>query len=201
MTVIWNFENLCYMEKLLDKLSSYQLFNYLFPGIIFINLIDLLTSIQILYDRVEFIIFLYYIVGMILSRIGSVAIEPLYKGFCWVVFAGYKDYIEASKQDSKIDILSMENNTYRTLIATFVSLLVVYCLDLAQWFRDFNDSKYAVPVYVVLLIALFSFSYRKQTSFVRRRVHHSVNKKDEDEIEDIKKNKKYGRLTRICRKL
>lgn len=36
-----------YMEKLLDKLSSYQLFNYLFPGIIFINLIDLLTSIQI----------------------------------------------------------------------------------------------------------------------------------------------------------
>lgn len=189
------------MEKLLDKLSSYQLFNYLFPGIIFINLIDLLTSIQILYDRVEFIIFLYYIVGMILSRIGSVAIEPLYKGFCWVVFAGYKDYIEASKQDSKIDILSMENNTYRTLIATFVSLLVVYCLDLAQWFRDFNDSKYAVPVYVVLLIVLFSFSYRKQTSFVRRRVHHSVNKKDEDEIEDIKEKQKYGRLTRICRKL
>ena len=69
-----------YMEKLLDKLSSYQLFNYLFPGIIFINLIDLLTSIQILYDRVEFIIFLYYIAGMILSRIGSVVIEPLYKG-------------------------------------------------------------------------------------------------------------------------
>ena len=199
--MIGNFENLCYMEKLLDKLSSYQLFNYLFPGIIFINLIDLLTSIQILYDRVEFIIFLYYIVGMILSRIGSVAIEPLYKGFCWVVFAGYKDYIEASKQDSKIDILSMENNTYRTLIATFVSLLVVYCLDLAQWFRDFNDSKYAVPVYVVLLIVLFSFSYRKQTSFVRRRVHHSVNKKDEDEIEDIKEKQKYGRLTRICRKL
>lgn len=199
--MIGNFENLCYMEKLLDKLSSYQLFNYLFPGIIFINLIDLLTSIQILYDRVEFIIFLYYIVGMILSRIGSVAIEPLYKGFCWVVFAGYKDYIEASKQDSKIDILSMENNTYRTLIATFVSLLVVYCLDLAKWFRDFNDSKYAVPVYVVLLIVLFSFSYRKQTSFVRRRVHHSVNKKDEDEIEDIKEKQKYGRLTRICRKL
>lgn len=95
----------------------------------------------------------------------------------------------------------MENNTYRTLIATFVSLLVVYCLDLAQWFREFNDSNYAVPVYVVLLIVLFSFSYRKQTSFVRRRVHHSVNKKDEDIIEDINEKQKYGWLTRICKKL
>lgn len=95
----------------------------------------------------------------------------------------------------------MENNTYRTLIATFVSLLVVYCLDLAQWFRDFNDSNYAVPVYVVLLIVLFSFSYRKQTSFVRRRVHHSVNKKDEDKIEDIKEKQKYGWLTRTSKKL
>lgn len=95
----------------------------------------------------------------------------------------------------------MENNTYRTLIATFVSLLVVYCLDLAQWFRDFNDSNYAVPVYVVLLIVLFSFSYRKQTSFVRRRVHHSVNKKDEDKIGDIKEKQKYGWLTRTSKKL
>lgn len=147
------------MEKLLDKLSSYQLFNYLFPGIIFINLIDLLTSINVPQNRLEFTVFLYYIAGMVLSRIGSVVIEPFYKGCCWIVFAGYKDYLEASKQDSKIDILSMENNTYRTLIATFTSLLVVYCLDLAQWFRDFNDSKYAVPVYVALLIVLFSLSY------------------------------------------
>ena len=115
------------MEKLLEKLSSYQLFNYLFPGVLFINLIDSLTSIHFSFDRVEFTIFLYYISGMILSRIGSVVIEPLYKGFCWVVFAGYKDYVEASKQDSKIDILSMENNTYRTLIASFVALLLVCC--------------------------------------------------------------------------
>ena len=189
------------MEKLLEKLSSYQLFNYLFPGIIFINLIDLLTSINVPQHRLEFMVFLYYIAGMILSRIGSVVIEPLYKGFGWVVFAEYKDYIEASKQDSKIDILSMENNTYRTLIATFVSLLVVYCLDLAQWFRNFKDSKYAVPVYLTLLIVLFSFSYRKQTSFVRKRAHHCVNKKDEDEIKNIKEKQKYGCLTRICRKL
>lgn len=94
----------------------------------------------------------------------------------------------------------MENNTYRTLIATFASILVVYCLDLAQWFRDFNDSKYAVPVYVALLIVLFSLSYRKQTSFVRKRVHLKVNKKDEDEIKVIKEKQKYGWLKRLSRK-
>ena len=188
------------MEKLLERLSSYQLFNYLFPGIIFINLIDLLTSINVPQNRVEFMVFLYYIVGMVLSRIGSVVIEPFYKGCCWIVFAGYKDYLEASKQDSKIDILSMENNTYRTLIATFVSLLVIYCLDLAQWFRYFNDSNYAVPVYVALLIVLFTLSYRKQTSFIRKRVHHKVNKKDEDEIKVIKEKQKYGWLKRLSRK-
>lgn len=41
----------------------------------------------------------------------------------------------------------------------------------------------------------------KPFSFVRRRVHHSVNKKDEDIIEDIKEKQKYGWLTRICKKL
>lgn len=188
------------MEKLLEKLSSYQLFNYLFPGIIFINLIDLLTSINVPQNRLEFMVFFYYIAGMVLSRIGSVVIEPFYKGCCCIVFAGYKDYLEASKQESKIDILSMENNTYRTLIATFVSLLVVYCLDLAQWFRDFNDSKYAVPVYLALLIVLFTLSYRKQTSFIRKRVHHKVNKKDEDEIKNIKEKQRYGWLKRLSRK-
>lgn len=188
------------MDKLIEKITSYQLFNYLFPGIIFINLIDLLTSIRIPFDRIEFTIFLYYIAGLILSRIGSVVIEPFYKGCCWIVFARYKDYLEATKQDSKIDILSMENNAYRTLIATFVSLLVVYCLDLAQWYRDFNASKYSVPVYVALLIALFSISYRKQTSFIRKRVHHKVNKKDEDEVKNIKEKQKYGWLRRLSKK-
>lgn len=36
------------MKDLLDKLSSYNIFNYLLPGIIFTALVEMLTSIKLI---------------------------------------------------------------------------------------------------------------------------------------------------------
>ena len=83
------------INKLIDKLSSYQIFNYFFPGVLFINILDYFTIISIPRDRVEFLVFIYYFTCMVLSRIGSVVVEPIYKGFCWVVFAKYQHYLNA----------------------------------------------------------------------------------------------------------
>lgn len=189
-------------SKLLDKVSSYQLFNYLFPGIIFIEGIEYLTFIVYPNDNIAFRLFIYYIAGMILSRIGSVLIEPIFKKLCWVVYASYGNFLKALngtedgsiKPDQKLDVLVAENNTYRTLVATFLLMLIVYVLAQFQWFYDFNNRKWSMIIYLVLLIELFILSFRKQTSFVRQRTHSDLKMKDDEQIEELKKKQKEKKL-------
>lgn len=114
------------LSKIVDKLSSYQLFNYLFPGVIFNYAVEQTMSFRIAPDDILYRLFVYYITGMVLSRIGSIIIQPVYKKLCWVVYAEYKDYLKAEGIDPKLNLLLSENNTYRTLIATFFCLLVLY---------------------------------------------------------------------------
>ena len=45
----------------------------------------------------------------------TVIIEPILKKTNFVKFRDYPDYINASKKDGKIELLSEVNNTYRTL--------------------------------------------------------------------------------------
>lgn len=189
-------------SKIIDKVSSYQLFNYLFPGIIFINGIECTTSIVYPSDNVLFRFLIYYIAGMVISRIGSTIIEPICKKLCIVVYASYSNFLKALKgtedgqikPDPKLDVLVMENNTYRTLIATFLLMLFVYGLDHFNWFHIFNNSNWSMFVYLPLLIALFLLSFRKQTTFVRSRTHSDLKLKDKEQVEELKKGQKKKKL-------
>lgn len=190
------------ISKLLDKVSSYQLFNYLFPGIIFIEGIEYTTRIVYPSDNLVFRFFIYYIAGMILSRIGSLFIEPIFKKLCWVVYASYGNFLKALngtedetiKPDLKLDVLVAENNTYRTLAATFFMMLIVYSFAQFEWFDKFNNTSWSLYVYFALLIILFGLSFRKQTSFVRSRTHSDLKLKDKELIEGLKKDQKQVKL-------
>ena len=65
------------MKDLLDKLSSYNLFNYLFPGVLFAAFGDRLTSYSLLIDDIMIGFFIYYFIGLVISRLGSLFLEPL----------------------------------------------------------------------------------------------------------------------------
>ena len=67
------------MKDLLDKISSYNLFNYLLPGVLFALLADGLTSYTFIQSDIVVGIFLYYFMGLVISRVGSLAIEPILK--------------------------------------------------------------------------------------------------------------------------
>lgn len=177
-------------SKVVDRLSSYQLFNYLLPGIIFNYGIEQITSFCFTPDDILYKLFIYYVSGMILSRIGSTIIEPIYKKFCIVVYAGYKDYLDAAEKDPKLDILVMENNTYRTLVSTFIVMLFLYLMDQIEWLHDKYDSFVAIVIYLLLLVGLMTLSFRKQTSFVRSRTHNNLGKKDSEQIESLKTEQK-----------
>ena len=177
-------------SKIVDKLSAYQFFNYFFPGVLFNCCVEQIMSYKIVPDAILYRVFVYYITGMILSRLGSTIIEPLYKKACFVVYAKYKNFLEASVNDSKLDILVLENNTYRTLIATFISLLLLFLIDQIQWLHDKYQHPISIAIYMFLLVLLFSLSFRKQTDFIRRKVHRDLRLTDSNEKESLKREQK-----------
>ena len=146
------------MEKLLDKLSSYNLFNYLLPGVVFSVLLEKTTNYSIIHKDVMIEAFLAYFLGLIISRVSSLIIEPLLKKVKFVKFADYKDFVLASEHDKKIELLSESNNMYRVFISLFFILITI---NLYENFLQNILSGYTSYIVIVGLLILFLFSYRK----------------------------------------
>ncbi|EGQ8130979.1 hypothetical protein C4C99_RS07970 [Vibrio parahaemolyticus] len=158
------------MENLLDKLSSYNLFNYLFPGIVFVAIVDSLTAYSFTQENLVLGIFLYYFIGLIISRIGSICIEPLLKKVGFLKFSEYKDYMAASQKDQLIPVLSEANNMYRTLCSMFL------CISLIKLYEHISPSypnivKWTPEILICLLFFLLVASYKKQTDYITKRVN------------------------------
>lgn len=158
------------MEKLLEKISAYQFLNYLIPGLIFVYSIEYLGIYDLQEDNLFLMLFGGYFAGMVMSRVGSLLFEKYLRKWKFVVFAPYDGFKEAESKDSKITILSTENNTYRTLLATFTVLFLAYGLSLFPCVADFMHSKWMWLIVLALLCVIFLFSYKKQTSYVRKSV-------------------------------
>jgi hypothetical protein len=157
------------VKDLLDKLTSYNLFNYLLPGTIFVACAERVTRWRFDQDNVVVELFVYYFIGLVISRFGSLLLEPILRRSGLIKFSDYKDFIKACSVDSKIEVLSEQNNMFRTLAATFASLLVFKLIDLfAQWLGLSDRSGHLLAF--AGLFVLFVSAYRKQTAFVRSRV-------------------------------
>jgi len=157
------------MSEILTKISSYDLFNNLFPGTLFIVLAEKLLNIPLIQESVLVGIFLYYFVGMIISRFGSLIIAPILKRIKLAKFEDYKDYISASKLDDKIELLSQINNTYRTIISMlFLLLFLKLYLFVESYFQFLED--YRIIILLLTLIVMFVFSYKKQTKYITNRI-------------------------------
>ncbi len=161
------------MSDFFNKLSSYNLFNYLLPGVIFAVLADAFTQYKFIKDNIILGLFVYYFIGMIISRLGSLIIEPLLKKTRFLIFAEYEDYVSASKKDEKVNLLSEVNNTFRTICSLSMSLLFLKLFGTIaakySWLNQRSDL-----ILIIFLLILFLFSYRKQTSYLKKRVQANV---------------------------
>lgn len=167
------------LKQVVGKISSYDIFNNLYPGIIFCYLLKFMFNTNILLNDWFEDLLVFYFWGMILSRVGSVVIEPVLKGIKFrkwnlIKTAPYTDYVSASAEDSLISTLSETNNTYRTLISCFVCALIYkICLTINEKLIEvkctfLQDNKDWLVL--VFLILLFICSYVKQTNYVRKRI-------------------------------
>lgn len=164
-----------FLKSILKKISSYDIFTNLFPGIVFCSIVEKTTRFSFSTENILEKIFFYYFIGMTLSRIGSIFIENFTK------YISYDDYIEASKNDSLIKILSEKNSIYRTVCAM---LVVIFCVELYDSFLYdlFNNltitaNNLVFFIILFLIIILFLYSYKKQTNYVRKRVNNYIQSK------------------------
>ena len=165
------------MDGLLDKISTYNIFNYLLSGSLFVVIADAVTDYHFIQKDIVVGLFLYYFIGLVVSRIGSLVVEPILKAVRFVTFVDYGKFVEASAADPKIDVLSETNNMYRTLCALFLLLLLVVLFDR---FAPSLPCLVEGSSYIagVALLLMFLFAYRKQTAYIFRRVSKAVDKEN-----------------------
>lgn len=162
------------MKELIEKISSYNLLNYLLPGALFAVFIERVTPYEIVQTDVVTALFLYYFIGMVVSRIGSLLFEPVTKKIKLVKFADYNEFVAASAKDATLNTLSEANNMYRTLCSLFITLGIVKLYELIASKAGIST----VATWWILFICLFfllTFAYRKQTNYIAKRVEASKN--------------------------
>lgn len=157
------------MDDLLAKISSYNVFTNLLPGVVFCFVATNVFGYPLMPDDVVAGVFFYYFVGMIISRVGSLVVEPLLIWMKLVEYADYKDYVAAAKVDEKIPELLETNNMYRSGVALAAALLSLAILErIKGWFgwSTSTVSLFALSALALIMVASFS----KQTTYIRKRV-------------------------------
>lgn len=164
------------MKEFLEKLAPYHFFNYLLPGALFVILAEKFLNYDLYQTDIIFGLLLYYFIGLVISRFGSLIIEPILQNIKFITFTSYQEFLKASKNDSKIEILSEVNNMYRTLFTVFFVLAILKLYS-------FMETTYPIlvnwnqPILFGLILILFLFAYRKQSQYITDRVKATNTKK------------------------
>lgn len=163
--------------SILSKISSYNILNYMIPGAVGFIVTDKLLGYCAVETWPAYIICIaIYFIGMVFNRIGSLIIEPWYHSWKIVEYAKYEDYVVEESKDSKITALSEVNNAYKTYSAEFLTFFIfLIAMDIYNRINLISDILRLI--FTLGLYVLFSYSYHKQTTYIRKRVAEVIAKK------------------------
>lgn len=158
------------IKTLIDKLSQYNFVTNILPGTVLCLMLKHIVGYDLFVTNEWYQMgIIFYFVGMVNNRFGSLVIEWTMKKTKIVEFSKYKDFVAAEKKDSKITTLSMENNVFRSYISvctiSLIASLFKLIADNVNWVDEWK-----MQFLLASLLLLFTLSYRKQTSYVRKRV-------------------------------
>lgn len=162
------------MNSLLERISLYNIFNYLLPGVLFAAIGTSISAFQFLADDIVIAAFLCYLYGLVISRIGSLLLEPLLRLLDSNHHVSYEEFITPVRINSKVETLLEQANTYRSLAAMFLCLLILVPIEKLLGFSP-TLAAYAPFGGLLLLSALFIWSYRKQSGYVAARAKAVLN--------------------------
>lgn len=157
------------MEKLIEKIDDYNIFNFILPGIIFTYLLKNYVGIDIFQKNILEMIFIYYFIGTIISRFGSLIIEKILIKCKFIKYVSYADYLKAVEKDKRIIQLISFNNMYRTICSGCV-LLIIFKIakELLNLWNVSTEVSYIILI--ILVMVLYLFSYRKNTKYIKTRI-------------------------------
>jgi len=175
------------VNSIIGKLSSYQILTNLLPGAFFVWLFRVMFDVDISSESVIEAVLIYYFVGFIINRVGSVVVGQVlkHKHFQFAEHRPHSDFIKAEKIDPKIGVLSEVNNCFRSFLTSVLVLPFAYGVVrlyvISNWFAT-----YWVWFAILFLIALFFFAHKKQTEFVSKRIQEVIceNEKDSNKIQE-----------------
>jgi hypothetical protein len=155
------------MDKLIEKIDSYNIFNYFVPGAIIFEFLRMLVGAEAVTDILTRIL-VYYLTGLTVSRIGSICLDWFLKLIRLVKHSDYDDYVRACDTDKKIELFVEIANMYRTIyVGALVCLIATFFVPMTQ---SFLDNVRETRLVLAGLIALFFLAYRKQSGYVNKRV-------------------------------
>lgn len=158
------------IKAILEKISSYNILTNIIPGAVLCVVLRFLVGYDVFTGQTWFVLgVIFYIIGVINNRFGSLVIGPFLKWIHFVNPCSYKDYIKAENTDAKVAVLNTENNVFRSYVAVFTLSLIalLYKTVLSRW--GFLSDNINVVI-LLLLVILFAFAYRKQTKMISERV-------------------------------
>lgn len=155
--------------ELLNKLSKYNIVNYFVPGVVFCVMAKEIFEVDIAGNNLVLGTFVYYFIGMCVSRVGSVILEPTLKWLGFIKFSDYSDYLNAEGQDNKIPELLETANFYRSILGGAFTF-VVLGLGMRLIEKEIISESTLIWTAVSAVLALTLFGYRKQVDYIRKRV-------------------------------
>lgn len=164
------------MDKIIDKISSYHIFNNLVPGYLFLIISGQIMEKNLIIDSLIYSFFEAYFIGTIISRISSLVIEKIIVKIWKLNKEPYDKYVEANKKDDKLEILNQDCNMYRSLCTLMLIELVLKIMVMFEITRLINTDV-LILLTLTLLAILFAFSFVKQNTFISSRVKRISQKK------------------------
>lgn len=161
---------------MLDKFSGYEFLATLFPGILFaIYIVDLYgiepkINYNLISQAIVSIAIMYFF-GVVISRIGSLVIEPIARKVGLVKWNN--DYYEAEKENNKIITLLKDLNMYRNLISLLFLLILATIIKRCTSVSMSELEFFIRLIILAALFVLFTFSYRKQSLSINTRINNT----------------------------
>ena len=153
-----------FLKSLSDKLSAYQLFNFIYPGAVFLGILHFYGMPLGILNEIWWFLLASYFLGMTISRIGSIVIESICLKFKWIEKYDIKKYAMYLKADGFTGILLELTNIYRTICSMGTLLLFVTIFKYEQ------TDKCCVIFMEISFVLLFGYSFVKQHHYLENKL-------------------------------
>lgn len=161
------------MDKIIEKLDSYNLFTNIIPGYLML-LFNIYYFKLNNFNIVEYIVVAYFI-GQTLNRIGSILVGNVLLKFTSEEGLPYDEYISACDNDKKINLLLQERNTYRTFCTLFIVCIIEIIFSKICKYINISTNIIIIALLIICLI-IYCASYCKYNKYIVDRVRISKKK-------------------------